>query len=298
MEMKLKILYTNMDKFYKEEFTKTCKEMDIVSEFVDINKISIIFKENPIIYKDDGTELTGDFLFIKGTSINYRKYALLAKAFHAKGGILLDGLDRFNGYSPTKEISSVNRSLSSVGIQTNFYTKEFIQNNPQLIEFPLFIKPTDGHSNEGLKLIENIEQLNQVDLTNIIIQPNVNIVNEYRVLGYVESHKLEPYAFIYKKTIGLKDKKYGKHSKKVDSKTKYNLWEFIDKYLYTQNIQGLIGFDVAQLEDNSYVIIEENYAPEWKRVHSLLNINISEKIINQFINLYVEKITNMIKEGL
>ena len=48
-----------------------------------------------------------------------------------------------------------------------------------------------------------------------------------------------------------------------------------------ESIEGVIGVDLALTRDQRVVVIEENRAPQWRRVQEVLGINIANRIFEE-----------------
>ena len=265
----MKILTGKLSEFYHNEFTQAANELGVELQIIDPEKINILFGNPSKIFDNNGNEITGDAFFVRATNTHYKQYTYLAKALHSQGCIMLDSMDRFTGYAPTKEMSSIKRAIHGIGAETYSFTPEFIRNNPNKVRelLPIFVKPIDGKNNVGLKLVASLEELINYCNTNYILQRELDIVNEYRVLAYKNPNSWDGYiedlAVTHKKTIGLK----GKNPKAL-LKVKSSKIESLLSYIHDKcrdNSYGLIGYDIAELSDGSFKLIETNFSPQWKR---------------------------------
>lgn len=275
------ILSSNLSEYYKEEFEEAAREIgNIEIKYFNPDEINIVFGNPSKIYNQDGTELIVDAFMVRATNTLYKEYALISKALESQGCIMLDPSDRFSGHKPNKNMSSIKRATNGSGIQVLKFSNNFIRNFPdKIIPFlPAFIKPIDGKRNSGLVIANTIDELIQYNNDNYIIQPKVNIDDEFRVLAYnYGDGNIKVLGITHKKTIGL----MGANPKKkyiIKEQTKSNLINFILNNSEVRNNKGLFGYDIAKLQ-NSLVLIEANRSPMWERTERIRNNNVAKEIL-------------------
>lgn len=279
----MRILTGILSPYYKERFHAAAQVVNV--ELIEVNPkdLTIIFGKVPVIYDKTGKEVIADAFFIRGTSINYKQYAYLAQALHAKGVISLDSITRFNGYPPTKEMSSIIRGFKDIGPKTYILSNEYI---PDSI-FPLFMKPIDGKLNRGIKIIKTKEEFLSIeDKDNYIFQEVLDIKQEYRSLVFYTPRKTLILGTIYKKSIGCKGKNPDKQLP-VSESEQDRLRTFINFSLDCHF--GLYGLDIALTEDKGYRLIEANYAPKWESMQTQVNFSIEERVLYLLKKLYLHE---------
>lgn len=275
----MKILTGILSKYYKEKFQQTAKELDIELIILAPNKLEFVFSATPEIYYEGKLLPEVDAFFVRGTNVNYKQYTYLAQILNHRGVIMLDSIDRFTGYPPTKEMSSLKRALQNTGPKTYCFTTQHFTEESFV---PLFAKPVDGKHNKGLITLDTFEAylkfIADKEKETYIIQENLDIVVEYRYLIYVHPNsKLSILGINVKKTIGKKGKIKADEIPELPKIVK----QAIQMALFRLNLNyGLYGVDVAVTEDKRIQIIETNYSPEWERMDKILGINVAKIVLN------------------
>ena len=271
----MKVLTGKLSEFYHKEFTEAAKELGIELIIVDPMKLNFIFGSPSLIFDNEGNEIKADAFFVRATNTHYKQYTYLAQALNSQGCIMLDSMDRFTGYAPTKEMSSIRRAIQGHGAKTYYFNPEFQHSNNQIIRdlYPIFIKPVNGKNNIALGLTSDLSNYN---IESWILQENLSIVNEYRVLAYRHSiYEQDIFEITNKKTIGLK----GKNPKALKKVNREKIKKITDFLTINTKIKGLFGYDVAELKDGSFKLIEANYSPRWERTQRLKKHNIAMEIL-------------------
>jgi hypothetical protein len=286
----MRIMTTALSEFYHDEFMEAAAELGIELIIIDPEQVNIIFGQPSKIYDNQGNEIIADGFFVRAMNKSYTQCAYLAQALKSQGCIMLDGIERFNGTAPNKMITSMRRSVSGVGAKTIKFTNNFIRANQATIRpmLPLFAKPISSSQNRGLVRINTIEELITYNTDEYVIQENLNIVDEYRVLAHKTSNDITVFGITHKKTIGLRGSNPGKKFK-ISENTQNRLIEFIRSLPRDVNGDGLFGYDIAKLENGSLVLIEANRSPMWERTERIRKVSVASEILKLMLNLYNTK---------
>ena len=283
----MKIITTALSEYYHDEFMQAAAELGIELMIIDPNNINVVFGQPSKIYDNQGQEIVADGFFVRAMNKSFAQCAYLAQALKSQGCIMLDGIERFNGTAPNKMITSMRRSVSGVGAKTIKFNNSFIRANRTMVTsmLPLFAKPVGSSQNRGLVRINTIEELIMYNTDEYVIQENLNIVDEYRVLAHKTSNNITVFGITHKKTIGLRGSNPGKKFK-ISENTQNRLIEFIRALPKDVNGDGLFGYDIAKLENNSLVLIEANRSPMWERTERIRKVSVASEILKLMLDLY------------
>ena len=274
----MKVLTGKLSEFYHEEFVQAAEELEIELIFVEPEQINIIFGKPSKIYDNEGNEIKVDAFFLRATNKHYKQYAQLARALVSQGCIMLDPIDRFTGNPPNKMLSTIKRAICGAGVKTLSFTVDFVRNCPQIVEqfLPIFIKPVDSSRNRGLVKVTRVNDLIPYLSTDYILQPTVDIIDEYRVLAY-NGDNLKILGITHKKTIGLCGNN-PKRKFKISENTFQALNDFLQSFEEIKLNKGLFGYDIAKT-NQGFILIEANRSPMWERTERIRNISIAKEIL-------------------
>ncbi len=109
--------------------------------------------------------------------------------------------------------------------------------------------------------------------SNYIIQDKIDILQEYRVLsvrGEILPTVVLKKVSIKNGAVTVKVRDFQQINKKLLSFT---------KMIHKKIKFDLVGYDIAELADNSYVLIEINRSPQFLAYHRETGINVAEKLL-------------------
>ena len=180
----------------------------------------------------------------------------------------LDNLDRF--FSPLgKKESSIARMHDGTGART-FLTVD------ETTVFPIVAKPIMGRKEQGILYLNNYAEYKraerEIDLPSYIFQSKLNIDTEYRALVLHINGVFK--AFIRRKVraAGVSQKPL-----KVSQSNVNKITAFIQRT--RSNKVGIIGYDIAILQDGSIVYIEENRSPMFEITEKRFDTSMPREIL-------------------
>lgn len=162
--------------------------------------------------------------------------------------------DKWNQYLRLKDYMPHTQLLSS----------ESVYDNTKIIKKRI--------ASRGKGLIFNLPTGGDLDI--YIIQEKLQIETEYRIFSL--RGNIIPQA-IRKNTTN------GNQIKAIDYvSVPENLMQYvgeIDAHLH----MDFLGYDIAQLDDGSYKLIEVNRSPQFKAFHRLVGINLAENLLDSYV---------------
>jgi glutathione synthase/RimK-type ligase-like ATP-grasp enzyme len=214
--------------------------------------------------------------------------AILVYSLGAWGCDIIDPMERFQGSSPSKLLTTFERHQKGVGI--NSYIASCIESAVPLIQelaqtkkFPLIVKPIDGRQGEGIELLKNSSMAieythsffdrNKNNDLPILLQEFVELQTEYRVL------------LVNGKSLGVAQKKaqlghLAANSAQGGTFVATDVPDVVDFAIKNVQKQGILGVDVAQDSEGRLYIIEANYSPRWGAFERATQVNVAQEIIN------------------
>ncbi|MDR1300115.1 MAG: hypothetical protein LBK50_00175 [Candidatus Nomurabacteria bacterium] len=230
----------------------------------------------------------GDWLFVRDIA-SVRKGLTLASTSYLQGKIVINSAKFFRPHSNDKSYQQrmfANTELAEWAIPSFAVdTKDEVQDllNGGRLHFPILIKPEQGAQGNGVQVIKNLSQLDEIgSFSEKVVQPYIDFEREWRayVIGGVF------FAACYSRnTIGSDRKPHGRY---FDCETSPEILRKIEKIsLLATSILGLEYAGIDILRDKvtgQFYIIEANVAPavvmeEWCEK---TKVNIADEIFHWF----------------
>jgi len=242
--------------------------------FIEANKEDNNFELVFIDIKNDYyKKFDLDYVMVRATNL----HANLVKQFVLNNLNInfIDNLERFTEIKSKYE-TSIERYKLGIGAKT-FKDVDFFT------PFPIVGKPIMGNKCKGIQYLhsynEYLEWKKSVNLDEYFFQEKLNLCNEFRVLTFYINNTYKFFT-VKKKTIcGIKN-----NQKKLNP-TK-SLYKFIKEN--RPDKVGIIGYDIGQLQNGNFVIIEENRSPLFDRVQRRLNIDIPKELLNFIYKTHIK----------
>jgi len=241
----------------------------------------------PVVF-DDGEGITNiDAFVVRGSSKYGGALSALSSIFFMTGCSTLDPPSRFSAGYSSKLKTTIRRY--SLGIGSETYISYYLDGANEMItrirktgRLPVIVKPIDGKRSRGRIVVKTAKRLRKIakeffeSRTNekipFYVQPFENILNEYRVLlvdgeviAVVEKIKSVATATGSSFVVPQNDIK--------------DVKSFAHGYC---SMIGVVGADIA-ITDNGFIMIEENRAPQWRRLQEITGIDIAAKIVDRIL---------------
>ena len=196
--------------------------------------------------------------------------------------------------------TTVDKSLTSIRLkEANLLTPKTwifrdidssIENTKNLLKkHSLIYKPLFGSQGENIVKISNINDFNKIsnDSSIYYIQEFLETEpsHDYRVLVIKSGSSYNTYTMVRYGNSYINN--YSKGGKCVSVKFDKDLIDVAIKAAQTINIP-FCGVDIIKSNDKNY-IIEVNSIPAWRGMQSIINENISDQIVNSFLNHNVKE---------
>lgn len=228
-----------------------------------------------------------DALIVRGTGEHLAGAAALAEVVEAGGGIVLDGLTRFNAAANNKTTTTVSRHRRGVGgpsmlIFGTQKPSDLVAIAAARLGTDLVSKPVGGRGGAGVRQIHGPVEL-ETEITRelglghspLLIQKRLEIASEFRVIK------------LYDQVLGVAERVAADGAVAANVAQGGTLvqpshGEDVAMRTYAAERlpnDGLIGADIARTHDGGIVLIEENYAPSWVAFEQTLGINVAEQVI-------------------
>jgi RimK family alpha-L-glutamate ligase len=196
--------------------------------------------------------------------------------------------------------TTVDKSLTSIRLkEANLLTPKTwifrdidssIENTKNLLKkHSLIFKPLFGSQGENIVKISNINDFNKIsnDSSIYYIQEFLETEpsHDYRVLAIKSGSSYKTYTMARYGNSYINN--YSRGGKCVSVKFDQDLIDVAVKAAETINIP-FCGVDIIKSNDKNY-IIEVNSIPAWRGMQSIINENISDQIVNSFLNHNVKE---------
>lgn len=252
----------------------------------EVNYKLIRSQKEPIVSLK-GKDITNlSTLIIRRVKLYEKATSILARILDSCGCDLFDPIDRFQGNSPSKLLTTVNRYEKGVGVSS--YIAASFEGATQLIsefdnqQFPVIVKPIDGRGGEGVELLNNLNEAieyakkffeeNQERNQPILFQEFVRIKSEYRVI-IVDGQSLGVVEKIAQLGTIAANAAQGGNFIATDADDVINL------AVNNVSKRGILGVDVVRDFEEKLYILEANRSPQWKAFEEATGINVAQEII-------------------
>lgn len=261
----------------------------------DIASMVGLWVPHPLIFHN-GEDITNiDALIVRGS----RKYggalSVLSRALDLAGCYVADPPKRFSAGYVSKVKTSISRYEMGVGSETYyaFYhdgANEMITRIRKANKLPVIVKPVDGKKSRGRVVVKTAKRLRKIakeffdnrksESIPFYVQPFEIILNEYRVL--LMDGKVV--ATVEK----IKNSATARGSAFVVPRDAKDANIFARTYCSSV---GVVGADVART-DHGFILIEENRAPQWRRLQEVTGIDIANEIVKRTLAKKSSKLDN------
>jgi glutathione synthase/RimK-type ligase-like ATP-grasp enzyme len=282
--------------FESRELLKSIKKLKIPTLFIDPTKIHIelLNDEIALFYEHEKKNNCHELINLSSLkALLVRRTRGFTEQIYDFINLLATHSSKTKIYDPPK---SFNRPLSKI---STFNTRFGLVKQPRSlivpgnkvpeylpIEFPLVAKPSHGWRGYGVKLCENMSDLEEYFATRnnslgyaIIIQEKIQTQDEYRVF-LINGKSIGAVVKINHKKFAKNIAQNGKFMKR-DIKRLDEIIDVAEKCAQRESLT-FAGADVT-IHNNEIYILECNRNPEFKGFSEAMNINVADKIIEFII---------------
>lgn len=260
----------------------------------DIVPFDDLYVSKPVAFHN-GEDITNiDTLVVRGSGEYGGALSVLSSVLFLTNCLVADPSSRFSAGYSSKLKTTIRRY--TLGVSSETYLSYYLDGANEMIsriknngKLPVIVKPVDGKRSRGRVVVKTAKRLREIakeffdnrksEKIPFYVQPFENILHEYRVM--ITDGQIIAIAEKIKNSATATGSAFvvPKHDiKEVSS--------FARGYCSTI---GTVGADIAET-DRGFIVIEENRAPQWRRLQEITGIDIADAIIRKTLERKVVKV--------